>query len=132
MKEFKDLKGKTIVKIDVKVDNTEMLFTLSDGRKFKMYHEQDCCESVWIDDIIGNLDNLLDSPLLTAECVQSEGCDDLPKECNFVEQSSTWTFYKLSTLKAYVDIRWYGESNGYYSESVDFCEEDCESNNNTD
>ncbi|HFR4167558.1 TPA: hypothetical protein ACHVJ4_004339 [Bacillus cereus] len=110
--EFEVLKGKVLTEIKQDVPN-ELLFYTSDGEVYKMYHEQDCCESVGIEEIIGDLDDLINSPITMAEVVSEDGEED-------DWGSSTWTFYKLATIKGYVTLRWLGESNGYYSGGVDF------------
>lgn len=110
------LKGLTLK--DVEASDYEIYFITTCGRKFIMFHDQDCCEHVYVESIVGDLKDLVGTPLLVAEEVESpdsQGFDDYG-------DSYTWTFYKLATIKGYVDIRWYGSSNGYYSESVDFKE----------
>ena len=110
-----ELIGRTF--ISFKHDENELIFNDSNGNIIKFYHEQDCCESVEIDDIIGDLNDLLNSPLIKAEKRESE---ENPPNIDIPEYqgSFTWTFYHFATKKGYVDIRWYGESNGYYSEDV--------------
>jgi hypothetical protein len=95
-------------------NNEEIIFTTENDIKFKMYHMQDCCECVLIESVIGDIEDLVGSPILMAE--ESTNAGDV----NY--GTYTWTFYKLATVKGYVDIRWYGSSNGYYSESVELVE----------
>lgn len=123
--EFETLKGKILINIECKGDN-EIQFTDSENNIYHMYHEQDCCEEVYIKDICGNLSHLLDSPITMAECIVNKGNIDEDEW-----GTGTWTFYKLATVKGYVTISWYGESNGYYSETVDFVIEESIKNKRT-
>ncbi len=116
MNTFSELEGLTLSKVEITEE--EMVFTTNDNQKYKLHHDQDCCESVAIEDVCGDLSDLIGAEILLAEEVSSQ---DNPEGIVPEHQDSfTWTFYKLATAKGGVTIRWYGESNGYYSESVDF------------
>jgi hypothetical protein len=112
---FSDLIGKTLTNIFVSGDNSEITFITNDNKKYIMYHNQSCCESVEVEDICGRLTDLVGVPILDAyESTNSDNPKNNHDEC-FI-----WTFYNISTMKGYVTIRWYGVSNGYYSVSVTF------------
>jgi hypothetical protein len=108
---IEDLKNRILCKVDAHDD--ELVLYLSDTNWVRFYHAQDCCESVTIEDICGDLQDLVGEPLLEAEQVQGYIGPDTDDE------SYTWTFYKFATRRGAVTVRWYGSSNGYYSESVD-------------
>jgi hypothetical protein len=117
MADFSILKGKTLTNVEVQsCDEDKIIFTTSDGMTYSMYHRSDCCESVFLEDVCGDWNDLLNLPLLIAEEVTNQ--EDEPKYEG--EESWTWTYYKLVTNLGAVTLRWYGSSNGYYSESVDF------------
>ena len=74
-----------------------------------------------MEDICGDLGDLVGHPIAIAEEVTSkEDPENAKIGLDERQDSFTWTFYKLATIKGSVTIRWYGESSGYYSESVDF------------
>lgn len=111
------LKGKTLVEVDRSLYDTNdaLFFKTADGEFYIMTHDQECCENVSIDDICGDFADLLNEEILTAE----ELNNDYPVDEECVENTYTWTFYHLATFHGDVTIRWFGTSNGYYSESAE-------------
>lgn len=127
MAEITDLIGKTITEITFDEQNSwkyetdyvaEVKFICSDGTIYIMYHSQNCCEVVELIDIAGDIEDIKNTPVVRAECVTNE--DDEPGSDLVRDDSFLWTFYKIDTIKGGVTMRWLGQSNGYYSESVEF------------
>lgn len=110
--DFDDLKGKTFIDITRSDSGGSLTFTEDNGTRYLMHHEQSCCESVYLEDIDGDLKDLVGSPLTLSELTTEENDKQ--------HEHETWSFYKLATVKGYVTLRWYGSSNGFYSETVDF------------
>jgi len=110
--EFSELVGKTLAKINRDDDNgNEIEFVTDKGVTYVQYHEQDCCEHVYVESINGELDELIGSRIVKAEETSNSGEEGY--------ESYTWTFYHIVAENGTtVTIRWNGESNGYYSESV--------------
>lgn len=117
-RDFSDLIGLTLASVES--DEGSVTFTTTEGRILRLEHIQDCCESVYIEDICGDLQGLVGSPVLLAE--ESSNSDDPPPVGREMDYSYTWTFYRIATANGHVVIRFLGESNGYYSETADFIE----------
>jgi len=118
---FSELLGHVPVKIEgLEKGSDQVTFHFMDWKngiyKFILYHSQSCCESVQVEDVCGDVEDLLNTPIRLAE--ESVNDND-PEVTGHGSESCTWTFYRLRTIKGDVTIRWLGESNGYYSESVD-------------
>lgn len=111
-RKFEGLNGLVLTKIEL--SDSELHFHTRCGRHLVSYHEQDCCESVWLESYDGCLLDLINSKITMAE----KSVVKTSVDC----ESQTATFYKLSTNKGSCTFTWRSESNGYYSESVDFAE----------
>ncbi len=101
-------------------DRDALKFEEANGGHFIFYHDQDCCESVWIEDICGDLEDLVGAPITTAECVSDYNAEPNGIDRDRIDDHYTWTFYRFGTMKGSVTVRWFGTSNGYYSEDVGY------------
>lgn len=97
-----------------------VIFTLPNGKRYALAHRQDCCENVRIEDIAGDLSDLEGAALVMAE--ESTNLDDPPATDGYEPESYTWTYYRFATVKGYVTIRFFGQSNGYYGERAEITE----------
>ena len=106
--DMKDMVGKKVLGIYYDEENFQIL---TDDCVYAFYHQQDCCESVWLTQVDGISDKLIGSRIVIAEVAT----DEKDTEYGHI----TWSFYKIGTNKGMIDFRFQGESNGYYSETVD-------------
>jgi hypothetical protein len=115
--------GRTMESVVGKVGDDELVFVAEDGAKFRFFYEEDCCASCTINDIAGDIPDLIGSPILQAELISTKSGDEDSNPDDKPSRHSdswTWSFYKFRTNKGDVTISWLGESNGYYNESVSY------------
>lgn len=111
---IKELIGKKFDKV-IRNDDS-LVFISKDGTSYSLHHEQDCCESVWLEDVVGDIEkHLPGNVILNAYESISDGEDD--ERCS--DFSCTWSFFTIRTAYDTFTIRFFGHSNGYYSETAD-------------
>lgn len=116
--DISDLIGETLTEVSGADRLSETItFCCASGRRFVLFHRHDCCESVSVEDVTGDVADLIGCPIVMAEIVENDS-DPPPTPVEY--GSYTWSFVKLATARGYVTIRWYGQSDGYYCETPSF------------
>lgn len=130
MADIKRLIGKTLTHFELiqhrQGDFRDLIIFIEDnGTQWGVYHNWECAEPVTI---VSNLSAIINLPITQAEAIHNIQQDVNSEDVNYIPdldkyarptRSQTW-IYKLGTQKGSVIIRWYGKSNGYYSEEVLF------------
>jgi len=113
---FFELIGKIITKITNEGDSIET----SDGKRYRLIHHQDCCESVQHERTIGNPQDLIGHVITLAED-DTSGTDPswYTSDSNY-RDSYTWSIFILQAQDIRVEFYYLGESNGYYGETMSF------------
>lgn len=103
-----DFVGKTVTDVTL---GDETTFECDDGSRYRIIHEQDCCEVVRL---MGNRNVYPKLPFVVIAFRQEEECGEDDYE------SYTKTLITIETNNGYLNLEWYGTSNGYYGEGVSF------------
>lgn len=112
---FSTLAGLVLERFEV---GREDIRIIASKRAFVVNHQQDCCESVVVESVSGDPVKSFGETIIDA----TEHTNRDSGRCEH-DESFTWTYYTIRTQSQTIVIRWYGASNGYYSESVSFWEE---------
>lgn len=116
---YTEFSGKTIQEIrGCKKHSDEVTIKFTDGSCLKFYHRQDCCETVLLEDFDVTPEDLVNANIISIEERISNSNENEIKPLNTWDQSYTWSFYVIKTSRFTMTMRWYGESNGWYSETV--------------
>jgi len=112
---FNTLTDKIIIKVDgLVVESTCITLTMKNGVTYRIIHHSECCELVYLQDICGDINDILHHRIVSAVEASSEAIPDGD------DDSSSWTFYRIATnFGTTLVLRWYGSSNGCYSETAD-------------
>lgn len=113
------LPSPTISKV-ITVEEKIVHLVMEDGRIISLFHNRDCCEDVYIADGLDELQSLVGETLVDIALVFEEFSKEELKSNK--ADSGTWTFMNIHTNKDVVQLRWYGASNGYYSEDAEFAD----------
>ncbi len=103
--------GAVIAEVKGMIEGSEYIEILTDKGTLALKHHQDCCESVSVEDVVGDPSSLVGARIL-------EFREDTKADDGVGYGDAMWTFYNLITDKEDINIRWYGHSNGYYGIGV--------------
>jgi hypothetical protein len=106
MTEIKELVGKVLsdIKFNICVNGGEIIFIVNSKEQYRVCHWNGYCASIYMDDI----SSLIGNEILFAEEVGN--CRNLyypQNNTDIMSISSTWAFYKISSIKGLVTIRLY-------------------------
>ena len=107
---FEMFKGAKILSIHGLKEDSDLVTIVTDKLSLQFFHWQDCCESVYVAQVDGDIEDVVGKTIHVFEerAVVSESEWDL----------LCATFYTIRTDGGDLTWRWDGRSNGYYSVSV--------------